>query len=189
MLRGCEGQATRGGRSGRIVDRHHKRHIACTLIAREGRRLLPRMRSRGKARRAGGMSRASAENGEHRTDASCVLVVDPEALIRWALREHLVARGFRVVEASEASEARERAQEADVVVLDVRLRDGGELDLASELKRTNPGRPVILTTPDKSPELERRAASAGLQIALEKPFDLVALARLIEARLQSTLRH
>jgi len=112
-----------------------------------------------------------------------VLIVEPEGLVRWAVQQRLEASGFHVIQAADAHQARQHADEADIAVVDVRDSEGGRLSLAADLRQAKPTRPLILVTSDKSPALEERARALGLSIDLEKPYDLETLTHLIRALL------
>jgi DNA-binding response OmpR family regulator len=72
------------------------------------------------------------------------------------------------------------ADSADVAIVDNGLPDGDGAGLAAALKRRGSLRSVILTTTDRTGELEERAAHAGLDAVLEKPFDLSRVLVLID---------
>jgi two-component system nitrogen regulation response regulator GlnG len=110
---------------------------------------------------------------------ACVLVVDDEELIRWALCQRLEERGYRVLQAASARGARRQAEKADLVVIERQLPDGDGRDLAAELRRERPQRPLVLMTADSDPELERSARRRGLDAVAEKPFGLDDMVQLI----------
>jgi CheY-like chemotaxis protein len=91
-----------------------------------------------------------------------ILIVEDELLIRLALREHLEACGFSVLEAADAAEAMdlmERHDEIALVFSDVRMPgDMDGIDLAEWILKHWPGLPVMLT----SGELGRIKASEEL---------------------------
>ena len=105
-----------------------------------------------------------------------VLVADDELLIRWALRERLTDAGFRVVEASRASEARAGFDESiDAVVLDLRLPDGSGLDLLREFHGLRPEVPLILISAWLGGSSVDEAVELGATAVLSKPFDVEAV--------------
>ncbi len=119
--------------------------------------------------------------------AASVLVVDDEALIRWSLSEALTDRGYAVTEAGDACgavAAIERAAEPfDVVLLDYRLPDSGDLRLLATIKRLAPASRVIMITAHNSPELAQGATALGAFRVISKPFEVESLAVLVgEAR-------
>jgi DNA-binding response OmpR family regulator len=65
-----------------------------------------------------------------------VLIVDDEALIRWALTECFSSAGYDVSDAADGATALARLREGhspiDVVVLDVNLPDASGIDLLKQ---------------------------------------------------------
>ena len=118
-----------------------------------------------------------------------VLIVDDEALIRWAVAETLGAQGYNVTEAGDGSSAlREFSNslgETDVVLLDVRLPDSDDLRVLSAMRRLSPSTPVILMTAYGTPELMNEALRLGAFSLVNKPFAMSDLAPLIERALAS----
>lgn len=117
----------------------------------------------------------------------CVLVVDDELLIRWAIAETLMSSGHTVLEAATGAAALHvltRAPERlDAVLLDYRLPDSNDLTLLARVLRLAPGCPVILMTAFGSPEITQRARDLGAYDVLDKPFDMHDLEPLlVEAR-------
>jgi CheY-like chemotaxis protein len=94
-----------------------------------------------------------------------ILIVEDELLIRLALREHLEACGFSVLEAADAAEAMDLMEchaEIALVFSDVRMPgDMDGIDLAEWILKHWPGLPVMLT----SGELGRIKASEELAAA------------------------
>ena len=112
-----------------------------------------------------------------------VLVVDDEPLIRWSLAEALGARGYDVVESGDARGARNAVREAaidfDVVILDYRLPDSGDLSLLVSMRRQLPRAHVILMTAFGTSELVRDALDLGAFRVIGKPFDLEEFSDLV----------
>jgi DNA-binding NtrC family response regulator len=118
-----------------------------------------------------------------------VLVVDDEALIRWSLSEMLGERGYVVTEADNARMALAAIQQAqepfDVVLLDYRLPDSGDLRLLETVRRLAPTSQVIMITAHNSPEVAQGAAALGAYRVICKPFEVESLAALVnQARMQ-----
>jgi DNA-binding NtrC family response regulator len=112
-----------------------------------------------------------------------VLVVDDEALIRWSLAEMLGERGYVVTEADNARMALAAIQQAqepfDVVLLDYRLPDSGDLRLLETVRRIAPTSQVIMITAHNSPEVAQGAAALGAYRVISKPFEVESLAALV----------
>ncbi len=115
--------------------------------------------------------------------APTVLVVDDEALIRWSLSEALGERGYAVSEAASAKGAIEALQQAvepfDIVLLDFRLPDSGDLRLLAKVRELTPETQVIMITAHNSPELAQGAEALGAFKVISKPFEMESLAALV----------
>lgn len=111
-----------------------------------------------------------------------VLVVDDEPLIRWSVAESLTDLGCDVEEAADASAALRTvtttANPFDVVVLDLRLPDMGDLSLLATLRQLIPEARLILMTAFASPEIIADAIAIGAAV-INKPFEMDELQRLV----------
>jgi DNA-binding NtrC family response regulator len=116
--------------------------------------------------------------------AGRVLVVDDEALVRWAVAETLVPLGYEVVEAACGSETMERLLESEVpfaaVLLDLQLPDCADLRLLARLRAAAPGVPIVLMSAFAGPEVSAEATRLGAAAVLDKPFEMNALATLVD---------
>lgn len=126
------------------------------------------------------------------TVPECILVVDDEVLIRFALADYLRECGYSVLEAANAAEALELLQAnigaIDLVFSDVQMP--GDMDgfgLAQWVRANRPGVPVILTsgnakTADLAEELceigplEAKPYHAGTLV--QRMQELIATSRL-----------
>jgi len=114
----------------------------------------------------------------------CVLVVDDEDLIRWALRERLEAAGYDVVEAENGQRALEHfSSDVDLVLLDLRLPDRDGLSILEEIQTSRPGAPVILMTAYGTPETVRKALANGARRVVDKPFDYDGMLQMVTEEL------
>jgi two-component system nitrogen regulation response regulator GlnG len=117
--------------------------------------------------------------------APVVLVVDDEALIRWALSEGLAESGYVVREAANGAEARAMvaASQAQplVVVLDLRLPDVSDLSLLVELRAARPDAPILMMTAHGTADHEAEAMRLGARAFISKPFDVRDVVRQIGA--------
>jgi len=106
-----------------------------------------------------------------------ILVVDDEAVIRFALRDFLEFHGMAVEEAETCAQAelKFRSEVFDAVTLDYALPDGSALDLLPRFKAIDAGVPVIVLTAHGSIELAVRSIQLGAEQFLVKPLDLPAL--------------
>lgn len=107
-----------------------------------------------------------------------MLVVEDEALIRWAVVETLTAAGHHVLQAANAAaavEAVSASQPIDVVLLDFRLPDSNDLSLLTTIRRTSPASAVVMMTAYGTPETTAEAKRLGVYDVLAKPFDIGCL--------------
>jgi DNA-binding NtrC family response regulator len=117
----------------------------------------------------------SPQAGKYSTNMESVLIVDDEPLIRWSVGQSLTAKGYNVVEAGTAREARTCLSERNdiaVVLLDLRLPDSKDLSLLRTLLGCADAPRIILMTAHGSGEILNEAMQAGAFRAISKPFDL-----------------
>ncbi len=105
-----------------------------------------------------------------------VLVVDDEALIRWAVNETLTEAGHQVVQAADARSAlrvlNNMRPPVDVVLLDLRLPDCSDLTLLSTIRTISPDSAVVLMSAHASADVAEEARALGAFKVLPKPFDV-----------------
>jgi DNA-binding response OmpR family regulator len=110
-----------------------------------------------------------------------LLIVDDEPPILFALGEYFTTLGFAVDTASELEGARrllERHRYA-LVITDLRLSGttGTEgFELVSWLRARSPRVSIVLLTGYGSPEIEQQAHDLGVDVFLQKPIALAAVA-------------
>jgi DNA-binding NtrC family response regulator len=118
-----------------------------------------------------------------------VLIVEDEALIRWAVGEALTAAGHHVFEAADAATARgflaEGAAPLDVVLLDLRLPDSSDLSLLASIRRAMPGTAVVMMTAHGTREDAATAKALGAYEVVEKPFDVHRIEQILVAAWQA----
>jgi len=112
-----------------------------------------------------------------------VLVVDDEALIRWALSEGLSDAGYPVKLAASGAEARAALYAFNglplVVLLDLRLPDVADLSLLREIRTARPEVPVLMMTAHGSSEDAAEAQRLGAVKFVGKPFDVAEFVELV----------
>src|SRR5512143_2252953 len=112
-----------------------------------------------------------------------VLLVDDEALIRWAASETLAAHGHSVTEAVDAKTALQALRGAAVpfavILLDYRMPDSNDLTLLAAIRQATPATQVILVTAYGAPEVTRGALELGAYRVVNKPVDMQMLADLV----------
>jgi two-component system, NtrC family, response regulator AtoC len=117
-----------------------------------------------------------------------ILVVDDEEPIRLLLSRFLKRAGHAVVLASNGTEALAAASVTDapdVILTDLTLKsEPSGLVLVRELKALRPDCPVIVATGHGTQEVQDECAKAGASQVLTKPFDLMAVQRLLLGLIQ-----
>ncbi len=116
-----------------------------------------------------------------------VLVVDDEKLIRWSLVQRLAAIGCEVLEAGTGTQAVDLFEKGvDLVLLDYRLPDVEGFSLLDRMLARDPDVPIIVLTAHSSVEGAVTAMRRGAYDYAAKPFDLTAVAMLVERALEAT---
>jgi len=114
-----------------------------------------------------------------------VLLIDDDALIRWAVSETLSDAGHVVAEAPDSAEGLRAvvgtARPFDVIVLDFPLPDSNDFTLLAAIRTWAPGSAVVLTTGSATPEMVTDAHRFGVYRVLGKPFDLAELQNVVTA--------
>ena len=105
------------------------------------------------------------------------LIVDDDESVRDALASALDEAGYeaRVAAGIAAARAAIAREKPDVVLLDVRLKDGDGLAFLGELRADIPDLPVIMATAYGDGDRTIAAMKAGAFDYVTKPFDLPAL--------------
>ncbi len=98
-----------------------------------------------------------------------ILVIDDEQNIRKTLQSMLELEDYGVVTAADAREGMSRVDDADLVLLDVRLPDRNGLDVLQEIRR-NSEVPVIMMSAHGTIATAVKATQLGADDFLEKPF-------------------
>ena len=108
-----------------------------------------------------------------------VLIVEPEALLRWSLVTYL-GRWFRVIAADSVSAADHLVddQSIDAAVLSDDLPYGGTDQIECHLRIRNPNACVVRTS--TRPSMDESTPPTAIR--LEKPFDLTTLANLLKSK-------
>ncbi|SMF60897.1 two-component system, OmpR family, phosphate regulon response regulator OmpR [Tistlia consotensis] len=131
----------------------------------------------------------SPTTGRRTADESAVhiLVVDDDTRLRELLKRFLSERGYLVLEAADAAEARARlaAFDVDLIVLDIMMPGESGLELTQALRRDKQVPILLLTAMD---EVESRIAGfeSGADDYLSKPFEPRELLLRIQAILRRT---
>lgn len=109
-----------------------------------------------------------------------ILVADDEPEIRDVLRMMLGGEGYRILEASNAREAVEQAEKADLVILDI-MMPGESGVWACEQIREKTTVPVLFLTAKSGEHDKVQGFSAGGDDYLVKPFSYMELLSRVKA--------
>jgi DNA-binding NtrC family response regulator len=115
-----------------------------------------------------------------------VLVVDDEEAQRQIIADVLARARYEVTQASGATEAVRELQEdsLDLIITDLRMPDGGGMDILNEAKRVSPETEVIVMTAYGTIESAVEAMRHGAYDYITKPFNkdvlLVSVRRALE---------
>jgi two-component system nitrogen regulation sensor histidine kinase GlnL len=117
-----------------------------------------------------------------------LLIIDDEETLCYFLKESLEEKGYHAVAVHTAREGLEQAakQDADLVLLDLKLPDGEGLDVLREIRNYNADLPVIVLTGHAAVESAVRAMKLGAYDYLEKPINLAQLSSSVAEVLNSS---
>src|SRR6476659_7748621 len=111
-----------------------------------------------------------------------LLVIDDEESVRYSFRYVFGSDDLEVLAAENAAQGLDliRAQEPDVIVLDLHLPDRSGLDIFEEIKALDARRPVAFITAHGTTDTAIEAMKRGAFDYLIKPLDLEQMSRLLE---------
>lgn len=123
--------------------------------------------------------------GDPIMDTRPVLNVDDHAPARFLRTRILQRAGFGVDEADSAAGAIERASEASLLLLDVKLPDGDGFSVCEEVKKRAPSLPIVMVTSVyRTAQARRDAFAVGADAFLLEPIAPEQLVRTIETLLK-----
>ena len=117
---------------------------------------------------------------------SRILIVDDESSLRTALFRMLDRKGYSVLTAGRADEARmlmQGDQTLDLALVDMNLPDGDGIELMSTIKQTHPTCQVVILTGHGTIENAVRATQRGAFHFMMKPFNMDELISLVDKAL------
>lgn len=111
-----------------------------------------------------------------------ILIIEDEAVLAKNIRLYLDRSGFEAHIADSAEDGAEKIRELrpDVVLLDYQLPNRNGLEFLAELRRNEPGLPVVMITGQGSVEMAVEAMKLGAVDFLTKPLALSKLKLVIE---------
>jgi len=117
-----------------------------------------------------------------------ILIVEDEALIRWALRQKFEEQGFQVDEVETGTEAAQALGENlyDLIMLDYKLPDMTGLDVLGRVRERDKDVVVIMMTAFSTIESAVEAMKLGAYDYITKPFDMEQLLRTVAKALETT---
>jgi len=114
--------------------------------------------------------------GERTKQTGKVLMVEDAVALRSAVSDALRMQGFAVIEAGDGTaaveEVRARADDIDVIVLDVMLPGIPSWEVLREARRLRPGIKIILMSAYSRPYVRKYFEGVAIDGFLEKPFAL-----------------
>lgn len=116
-----------------------------------------------------------------------VLVVEDEPHVGAMLREVLTELAYAVKHVVGGAQALELVPvfEPDLVLLDLQMPGMSGVEVLDHLRREHPRLPVVIISGNQDVELMRRALGNGAFDYIQKPFDIVVLARVVAAAIGS----
>lgn len=112
-----------------------------------------------------------------------VLIVDDDQRMASTLADILELQGYETTIAYSGAEALEKikATDFDCALTDVRMPGMNGVDLFRELRKQQPGLPVVLMTAYAADELIRQGVEGGAAGVLDKPLDIHQLLGFLSA--------
>ncbi len=116
-----------------------------------------------------------------------ILVCDDEELIRWSLREHLSAEGYRVVEAVDGLDCLDKMGSVgpDLLLTDLKMPKMGGMEVLRRLRSEGRDLPILVLTAHGAVDSAVEATRLGASAYLTKPFDLREVGLAVEKALEN----
>ena len=114
-------------------------------------------------------------------EAPTILIADDEDGIRELLKISLLGAGCKVIEAEDGSVAIDliRKYKFDVVISDVLMPQVSGIEVLEMMRAEGIMTPFILVTGYGAEEHAARAQALGVFRVIQKPFDIMMLARIV----------
>lgn len=117
---------------------------------------------------------------------SKILAIDDDSIIRTLLSNSLSKAGYAVTTAADGESGLKKAatEKPDIVITDYQMPGLSGLDVLSELKKTQPGTPVILLTAHGDVALTIKSIQLGAYDFIEKPIQMQEVLEIIRNGLE-----
>lgn len=117
---------------------------------------------------------------------SKILAIDDDSIIRTLLSNSLSKAGYDVITASDGETGLAKAAEEkpEIVITDYQMPGISGLDVITELKKTQPGLPVILLTAHGDVALTIKSIQVGAYDFIEKPIQIQEVLEIIKNGLE-----
>jgi len=117
---------------------------------------------------------------------SKILAIDDDSIIRTLLSNSLSKAGYEVVTAADGESGLLKAEteKPDIVITDFQMPGISGLDVITELKKVNPGLPVILLTAHGDVALTIKSIQLGAYDFIEKPIQMQEVLEVIRNGLE-----
>lgn len=113
-----------------------------------------------------------------------ILVIEDNVDVTMVLEKRLTDFGFDVLISNDANEGLKLARSAkpDLILLDLKLPDGGGLSILKNLKTSDSTReiPIVVLTGVRGSEIKESALKEGAAAYVEKPYEPQALLAVIK---------
>jgi DNA-binding NtrC family response regulator len=113
-----------------------------------------------------------------------ILVIEDEEKLRRVVGVHLSSAGYQVKAAGTAEEGIKHADEADLVLTDLKLPGMSGMELLEKIRAQNDGAPVIVMSAYSTVENAVEAMKKGAVDFIPKPFSLDHLSVVVEKALE-----
>ncbi len=115
-------------------------------------------------------------------DKKRILIIEDDDEMRSLLKDFIEEEGYEADSVEKGTYAfRKLMKESfDLIITDIRMPGYSGLEILPELKRLQPGIPIVVITAFGSEEVYRKALSRGANAYLEKPIHFHKLKELIQ---------
>lgn len=111
-----------------------------------------------------------------------ILIIEDDDEMRSLLKDFIEEEGYEADSAEKGTYAFRKlmTESFDLIITDIRMPGYSGLEILPELKKLQPGVPIVVITAFGSEEVYRKALSRGADAYLEKPIHFYKLKELIQ---------